>query len=83
MYMELTNVFIHQTKAKQKLSMCILLLTEHHAMKDYCGSWGIAPRILDLGTRWEWPLYPQGNSPWYPLDRRLGGSQSLSGHGGE
>jgi len=18
-------------------------------------------------------LYPQGNSPWYPLDRRLGG----------
>jgi hypothetical protein len=22
-------------------------------------------------------------SPWYPLDRRLGGSQSLSGRGGE
>jgi hypothetical protein len=29
------------------------------------------------------PLYPQGKSPWYPLDRRLGGPQSSSGHGGE
>jgi hypothetical protein len=29
------------------------------------------------------PLYPQGKSPWYPLDRRLGGPQSRSGHGGE
>jgi hypothetical protein len=19
-----------------------------------------------------WPLYPQGKSPWFPLDRRLG-----------
>jgi hypothetical protein len=22
------------------------------------------------------PLYPQGNNPWYPLGRRLGGSQN-------
>jgi hypothetical protein len=29
------------------------------------------------------PLYPQEKSPWYPLGRRLGGSQSLSGRGGE
>jgi hypothetical protein len=29
------------------------------------------------------PLYPQGKSPWYPLDRRLGGLQSRSGHGVE
>jgi hypothetical protein len=28
-------------------------------------------------------LYPQGKSPWYPLDRRLGGPQSHSGRGGE
>jgi hypothetical protein len=54
------------------------------------GSGGIVPRILDLGTRWRWvvsftsrPLYPQGKSPWYPLDRRLGGPQSRSGRGGE
>jgi hypothetical protein len=29
------------------------------------------------------PLYPQGKSPWYPLDRRLGRPQSRSGRGGE
>jgi hypothetical protein len=29
------------------------------------------------------PLYPQGYSPWYPLDRRLGGPQSRFGRGGE
>jgi len=28
-------------------------------------------------------LYPQGKSPCYPLDRRLGGPQSLSAGGGE
>jgi len=29
------------------------------------------------------PLYPHGKSPWYPLDRRLGGSQSWSVCSGE
>jgi hypothetical protein len=59
-------------------------------MKKYLGSGGIAPSILDLGTRWSWvvsftprPLYLQGKSPRYPLDRRLGGTQSRSGRGGE
>jgi len=28
------------------------------------------------------PLYPPIDSPWYPLDRRLGVPQSRSGHGG-
>jgi hypothetical protein len=28
-------------------------------------------------------LYPNGNSPWYPLDRRLGGPQRWFGHAGE
>jgi hypothetical protein len=47
-----------------------VLLTEHHAMKPYWGSGGIAPRILDLGTRWRrvvsftpLPPYLQGKSP--------------------
>jgi hypothetical protein len=73
-------------KVKVKLS---LRLTKHHEMKMYW-SGGIAPRILDLGTRWRWvvsfttqPLCPQGKRPWYPLDRRLGGPQSRSGRGGE
>jgi hypothetical protein len=59
-------------------------------MMAYWGSEGIAPRILDLGTRWRWAvsftprsLYTKGKSPWYPLDRRLGGPQSQSGHIGE
>jgi hypothetical protein len=72
---------------KVKLSLCV---TKHHATKMYWGSGGIAPRILDLGTRWRWmvgftlrPLYTQGKSLWYPLDRRLGGPQSCSGHGSE
>jgi hypothetical protein len=58
--------------------------------KGVLGSGGIAPRILDLGTRWRWvvsftprPLYPRGNSPAYPLDRRLGGPQSRCGRGEE
>jgi hypothetical protein len=42
--------------------------------------------FFDLGTRWLTvvrftirPLYPQGKTPRYPLDTRLGGPQSLSG----
>jgi hypothetical protein len=51
---------------------------------------GIAPRIIDLGTRRMWvvsftprPLYPQGKSPWYLFDRRQGGLQSRFGRCGE
>jgi len=29
------------------------------------------------------PLYPQGKSPWYPLDWRMGGPQRRSGLGVE
>jgi hypothetical protein len=29
------------------------------------------------------PLHTEGKSLWYPLDRRLGGAQNQSGHGGE
>jgi hypothetical protein len=59
-----------------------LFLTEHHATKACWGSGGTAPRILNLVIRWRWvvnftsrPLCPQGKSPWYPVDRRLGGPQ--------
>jgi hypothetical protein len=40
-----------KVKVKVKLSLCFFL-TEHHAMKAYWVSGSIAPRILDLGTRW-------------------------------
>jgi hypothetical protein len=57
-------------------------------MKAY---WGMELKLhafltlaLDGG---EWPasrpLYPQRQSPWYPLDKELGGPQSRSGHGGK
>jgi hypothetical protein len=68
----------------------VLFLTEHHAFKVYWGGGSTAPLILDLGTRWRWvvsftplPRYPQRKSPWYTLDRGLGGPQRHSGHGGE
>jgi hypothetical protein len=49
-------------------------------MKAYWWSRSMAPRILYLGTKWRWvvsftprPFYYQEKSPWYPVDRRLGG----------
>jgi hypothetical protein len=49
--------------------------------------WRYSSINLDLGSRqiWvvsfmPWPLYLQGKSPRYPLDSRLGGAQSQSGH---
>jgi hypothetical protein len=51
-------------------------------MKTYWGNGGIAPRILDLDFTPR-PLYPQGKSSWYPLDRRLGGLKNRYGRGGE
>jgi hypothetical protein len=69
---------------------CPCALTKHRVMKAYSGSGGIARRILDLDTRWRRvvsftprPLHPQGNSPWYPIDRRLSRPQSWFRRGGE
>jgi hypothetical protein len=83
------NNVLRQSKLKVKVKL-FMYLTTHHAKKTYWGSGGIARRILYLGTRWKWvvifaprQLYPQEKSPWYPLDRRLGGPQRRSGCGGE
>jgi hypothetical protein len=72
------------------LSKRCFFLAEHHTMKAYWGSGGIARLILYVGDGWRWvvsfrpqPLYPQGKIPWYPWDMRLGGSYSMSGRGGE
>jgi hypothetical protein len=71
-------------KVKLNLSLC---LTEHHAMKAYWVSGGIAP-FFDLSNRWRrvvsftpQPIYPHGRGPRYPFDRRLGGPQNRSGRG--
>jgi hypothetical protein len=42
-------VYKGKGKVKVKLSLC---LNKHHAMNTHWGSVGIAPRILDLGTRY-------------------------------
>jgi len=62
-----------------------LYLTKNYAMKTCWRSGGTGPRVLNRGNRWRWevsftpwPLYPR-----YPLDRKLGRSQSRSGRGGE
>jgi hypothetical protein len=54
------------------------------------GSGCMYPRFLDLGTSWRCvvsftprPFLTTGNSPWYPLDKRLIGPQGRSGRYGE
>jgi len=47
--MKLLSYCVTHPKVKVNL---FLRLTKHHAMKTYRGSGGIAPRILDFGTRW-------------------------------
>jgi hypothetical protein len=47
-YLFILIMYYAALKLKVKLSLC---LTKHHATKTYRGSGGIAPRILDLGTR--------------------------------
>jgi hypothetical protein len=73
---------------KIKLSLCFNWTPRH---KDILVEWRYSAThsltsALDGG---EWltsrpgRFTPQENSPWYPLDRRLGGPQSRSGGGGE
>jgi hypothetical protein len=88
LYIRLENFqCVEPIKVKIKLSLCFNWAPRY---EDVLGTGGTDPRILDLSTRWSWvvsfahrPLYPKENSPWYPLDRRLGGPQSRSGRGGK
>jgi hypothetical protein len=66
-----SNPVLSKVKVKGKVVPVLFRLTDHHAMKAYWESGGIAPRFLDVGTRWRWvvsftlrPHYPQGKSPW-------------------
>jgi hypothetical protein len=61
-------------KVKYHTMNMYLLLNQTPGHEDVLESGGIAPRILNLGTRWRsavsfklWPLYPQGNSPPVPI----------------
>jgi hypothetical protein len=46
------HLMLASTTHKGESKVVPVLLTEHHAMKAYWGSGGIAPRILDLGIGW-------------------------------
>jgi hypothetical protein len=47
----LSDLQCYKGKGKGKI-VPVLFSTEHQAMKAYWGSGCIAPRLLDLGTRW-------------------------------
>jgi hypothetical protein len=49
--MMLWEKFLTKGKVKDKGIKLSLCLSKHYAMKIYRESGGIAPRILDLGTR--------------------------------
>jgi len=61
-------------------SKVVPVLNEAPCREDVWGSRGIAPRILNLSTRWRRVvsftprlLCPRRKSPWYPMDGRVGG----------
>jgi hypothetical protein len=59
-------------------------LTEHHLIEVLLHAFSTL--VLDISVwsaTFPQPLYPQGKSLWFPLDRRLGGPQSRSGRCGE
>lgn len=80
----LRSVYTLSLRVYEKV-MLSLSLTKHHDV-TVVGSWGTAPHILNSSTRLMWTvsftprlLYPWGKVPWYPIDRRRDGPQSLSG----
>jgi hypothetical protein len=75
---------LHRTVSK-----LVPVVTQASRHEEVWGSGSIAPHILwpRQYTEFSGQLHdpaalPQGKSPWYPLDRRLGGLQSQSGCGG-
>jgi hypothetical protein len=70
-----------------KLSLCLIV---HYAQKIMGEGGDMAPRILNLNTRWRSvvsftsrPLYYRRNSLWNQLGERLEGLQNRSGRLGE
>jgi len=94
LFLKLTIVYPVMSLWKVKVSNTpwrrISCLIKCHAIKRFWRSGGIAPRILNLCITWRWvvsftlrPFNSLGNSPRYPLVKRLGRPQCQSGRGGE
>jgi hypothetical protein len=81
-------MYFTKSSYKPKSSLCS---TNEEPCRE--GIWGIEcvnPCFNELGRSWKWvvsfrsrPLYSRGKNSRYPLDRRLGGSQSRSKWCGE
>jgi hypothetical protein len=63
-------LFIVHYQSTCERGSCPCALTEHRAMKVYCGSGALAPRIFYFVTRWRWvvsftprPPYPRERAP--------------------
>jgi hypothetical protein len=68
-----------EVNVKGKVALVLNYAPRHGGI---LGEWRYGSKQSDLGIRWcEWSVSKQGESPRYPLDRRLGGPQSRSGHG--
>jgi hypothetical protein len=84
------NRRVHDHYKKVKLSLCFFFKLSTAPWRRFGGVEVYLHGFFDLGTRWRWvisftprPLYLQWKSPWYSLDRRLGGPQSRFGRGDE
>jgi hypothetical protein len=79
--------YMVKVKGKGKVSPVLKQVPCH---EDVWENGGMTPRIRSLSVRWKCVvsftarlLYPRGNFPRYPLNRRLGEPEGQSGHGGE
>jgi hypothetical protein len=74
-------------KGKLKLSLCFNWAPRHEGvLEDW--RYSSTHSLTSAVDRGEWSVHapaalPQGKSPWCPLDRKVGGSQSRSGRGGK
>jgi hypothetical protein len=80
---------LYVTITVQSITHCSI---KHNFIETCWGTGGIAPRILNPGTKWREMvrftlrplLFPENEAvPLYPLVRSLGGPQNLSGCGEE
>jgi hypothetical protein len=85
---ELFYTYRNFVSGKDKAKLSLYLIIKFSTMPwRHIREWRYSLTILNLGTRWRWvvsfkpqPLYSWGFVLQYPLDRRLGGSQSQFGH---
>jgi hypothetical protein len=83
--LSLVTILTELPRLLDRIHGCIFCLIEHDNANTGWGSGGIAPRVLNYGTRWRWvvsftprPIYRREKNPRYQMVT-LGGS----GCGGE